>query len=82
MPIASWPTAAPGNAERLDAQAVTSLAALEALRGEWQALWARSGARPFQSPAWLLPWWRHVGRGEPACLAVRDAAMSRLRVTR
>jgi hypothetical protein len=25
----------------------------------------------FQSPLWLIPWWRHLGGGEPALLAVR-----------
>jgi CelD/BcsL family acetyltransferase involved in cellulose biosynthesis len=35
---------------------------LEALRPEWSALWERSPtATPFQSPEWLLPWWRHFG---------------------
>lgn len=39
---------------------------LEALRGEWAALWDRCpSATPFQSPEWLLAWWRHLG-GAPA----------------
>jgi CelD/BcsL family acetyltransferase involved in cellulose biosynthesis len=45
---------------------------LQALRPEWERLWRRARATPFQSPAWLLPWWKHIGRGELACLAVRD----------
>lgn len=53
-------------------EAVGSFAELEALRPEWERLWRRAGATPFQSPAWLLPWWKHVGRGEPAGVAVRD----------
>ncbi|MFL5575073.1 MAG: GNAT family N-acetyltransferase [Gemmatimonadaceae bacterium] len=53
---------------------LTSADALEALAPEWRALWARSpSATPFQSPDWLLPWWRHFGRGEPLVLALRDA---------
>lgn len=41
-------------------------AALLALRPAWQALWARvPGASPFQSPAWLLPWWQAFGTGQP-----------------
>lgn len=54
-------------------EALTRPAALEALRPEWERLWRRAGATPFQSPAWLLPWWKHVGRGVLAGVAVRDA---------
>lgn len=53
-------------------EAVTTSAELQALRPEWERLWRRARATPFQSPAWLLPWWKHIGRGELACLAVRD----------
>jgi CelD/BcsL family acetyltransferase involved in cellulose biosynthesis len=39
--------------------------ALSALAAEWGSLWDRCpGATPFQSPAWLLPWWRHFAPGE------------------
>jgi CelD/BcsL family acetyltransferase involved in cellulose biosynthesis len=51
---------------------VDSLAALEALHGEWEQLWQQSQARPFQSPAWLVPWCRHIARGRIASIAVRD----------
>jgi CelD/BcsL family acetyltransferase involved in cellulose biosynthesis len=55
------------------AEEVTTLAALEALRPEWERLWARAPrATPFQSPHWLLPWWKHVGRGTLATIAVRS----------
>lgn len=48
-------------------------AELEALRGEWHALWrADPRATAFQSPHWLLPWWKHIGQGELCTLAVRD----------
>lgn len=48
--------------------------ALERLRPDWGRLWASiPSATPFQSPAWLIPWWRHVGEGELLTLAVRDA---------
>jgi len=41
-------------------------AELEALGPEWQALWRRTPeATPFQSPLWLLPWWRQFGTGMP-----------------
>lgn len=36
------------------------------MAGEWAALWDRSpGTTPFQSPDWLLPWWRQFGTGLP-----------------
>jgi CelD/BcsL family acetyltransferase involved in cellulose biosynthesis len=51
---------------------ITTGAALEALRLEWNALWERvPGATPFQAPEWLLPWWRHRGRGRLRVLALR-----------
>jgi CelD/BcsL family acetyltransferase involved in cellulose biosynthesis len=46
---------------------------LAALEPEWAALRRRvPAATPFQSPAWLLAWWRHLGGGELLVVAVRD----------
>jgi CelD/BcsL family acetyltransferase involved in cellulose biosynthesis len=57
------------------AEFLTTTAALEDLRPEWEQLWARAPqATPFQSPQWLLPWWKHVARGTLATVAVRCAA--------
>ena len=37
---------------------------LEQLEPGWRALWsAIPAATPFQSPDWILPWWRHYGEG-------------------
>jgi CelD/BcsL family acetyltransferase involved in cellulose biosynthesis len=67
------PSPLPPSAEAR-AEAITSLAALERLRPEWEALWrATPDATPFQHPGWLLPWWKHVGRGALAGIAVRSA---------
>lgn len=57
----------------LAALEIADAAGLEALRPEWLALWERSPeATPFQSPAWLIPWWRHFGGGgELLALALR-----------
>ena len=56
----------------LDVEAVTTADALDRLRPQWAALWAAvPDATPFQSPEWLLPWWRHVGEGDLLTLAVR-----------
>ncbi|MGB0063925.1 MAG: GNAT family N-acetyltransferase [Terracidiphilus sp.] len=36
---------------------------LEAFQPSWKALWNEDGnSTPFQSPAWLLPWWRQFGQ--------------------
>ncbi|HZQ61093.1 MAG TPA: GNAT family N-acetyltransferase [Casimicrobiaceae bacterium] len=43
---------------------VQDLRALEALATPWARLHRRcADATPFQSPQWLIPWWRHVGEG-------------------
>jgi CelD/BcsL family acetyltransferase involved in cellulose biosynthesis/glycosyltransferase involved in cell wall biosynthesis len=55
-----------------DAQSVTDLASLEEIRTEWVDLFARCPtATPFQSPDWLLPWWRWLGSGDLLSCAVR-----------
>jgi CelD/BcsL family acetyltransferase involved in cellulose biosynthesis len=42
------------------------------LVSEWTVLWRQTpGATPFQSPAWLLAWWRHFGTGAPRLLTAR-----------
>jgi CelD/BcsL family acetyltransferase involved in cellulose biosynthesis len=59
----------------LPTECVRDAARLAALRPEWLALWRRCpAATPFQSPDWLLPWWRHLGGGELLAVAVRDGA--------
>lgn len=51
---------------------VDSTAGLEALAAEWGALWQRvPETTPFQSPAWLVPWWRRFQPGRLATLAMR-----------
>ncbi len=52
---------------------ITTMGALEALRPEWDGLWERCGAAtPFQSPEWLLTWWRHFGGNMLWVLALRN----------
>jgi len=52
---------------------VTDLAAIEP---EWFDLYRRSpAAAPFQSPAWLLPWWRAFGSSEACAIALRDEGL-------
>jgi CelD/BcsL family acetyltransferase involved in cellulose biosynthesis len=43
---------------------ITRFEALEAIRPEWSALFERCPtATPFQSPEWIISWWRHFGGG-------------------
>jgi CelD/BcsL family acetyltransferase involved in cellulose biosynthesis len=51
---------------------INSFDGLAALAGEWRELCDRSApATVFQTPAWLLPWWKHLGGGEICSLALR-----------
>ena len=59
------------NARRM--QLLTSIESLQSIASHWDELWRRApGATPFQSPHWLLPWWKHFGSGGE--LAVVHAA--------
>jgi CelD/BcsL family acetyltransferase involved in cellulose biosynthesis len=52
---------------------ITEFEELERLAPEWLALWRRSpDATPFQSPMWLLPWWRAFGSDELCTVISRD----------
>ena len=52
---------------------LTTTEQLEALEPEWLELWRRApDASPFQSPAWLLPWWRHFGSHQLSMITLRE----------
>ncbi len=55
-------------------------AGLWALGPEWRALWRRAGGSAFQSPDWLLPWWRQFGTAAPRCATLRGAGEALLGV--
>lgn len=60
----------------LRVEEATTTEELERLQPDWLRLWAQvPSATPFQSPHWLIPWWRHIGEGELLTLAVRDGGM-------
>lgn len=49
----------------LRVEETTDAEGLADLVPEWTRLWRLAPrATPFQSPAWLIPWWRHFGQGE------------------
>lgn len=57
----------------LFAEVLTEEPALAALEPDWWDLWLRCpAATPFQSPAWLLPWWRSFAPGRLRTIAVRQ----------
>jgi CelD/BcsL family acetyltransferase involved in cellulose biosynthesis len=65
-------TRAHATGDDIRAQLITTEQALVALRPEWDALWHRCPwATPFQSPAWQLAWWRHLGGGEVRVITLR-----------
>jgi CelD/BcsL family acetyltransferase involved in cellulose biosynthesis len=54
-------------------QSIDSEDEIVALLPEWSSLWQRlSAASPFQSPAWVLAWWRHFGTAAPRILTARS----------
>jgi CelD/BcsL family acetyltransferase involved in cellulose biosynthesis len=62
----------PCGCDKIEVEEIGSLEALDRIAVEWEELW-RSDPRatPFQTPAWLIPWWRHIGVGELMTIAVR-----------
>ena len=55
-----------------DVQEITSLEQLQAVEDDWRELWRNcSAATPFQSPEWLIPWWRVLGEGDLHALTLR-----------
>lgn len=52
---------------------LTSIDQLRSIEPLWNELWRRDpSATPFQSPNWVLPWFRHFGSGEVLALASRN----------
>lgn len=56
----------------IQVEAVRTADDLDALAPAWWDLWRRSPtATPFQTPAWLVPWWRHFHPGDIFTIAAR-----------
>jgi CelD/BcsL family acetyltransferase involved in cellulose biosynthesis len=57
----------------VDTQLITTSEELTATARPWLELWREvADATPFQSPMWLLPWWRHFGSNDLSVIAIRD----------
>jgi len=54
----------------LEATLIEDANAFESLVDDWWELWRGARASPFQSPAWLVPWWRSFHPGRLATIAV------------
>src|SRR6266498_453026 len=53
---------------------ITSPSELAAIEPDWLALCRRTpGTTPFQTPMWILPWWKHFGSDELAVIATAEA---------
>lgn len=60
--------------EQTEFEMLRDEAQLVTLEPEWKALWQDDPmATPFQSPEWLLPWWRQFG-GELRAVTIRHGA--------
>jgi CelD/BcsL family acetyltransferase involved in cellulose biosynthesis len=58
----------------MPADVITSPDQLAARADDWLALCRRTpGTTPFQTPMWLLPWWRAFGSDELAVIATPEA---------
>ncbi|HTI88702.1 MAG TPA: GNAT family N-acetyltransferase [Alphaproteobacteria bacterium] len=59
----------------LTVEAVSDIRTLVTLEPAWWSLWHRArSATPFQSPAWLIPWWRAFAPGELFVVVVWQSA--------
>lgn len=60
----AW-TPAPARALEVECELIGCFLRLEELEEDWRELWLSLGdTTPFQSPDWLLPWWKHYGEGQ------------------
>ena len=53
---------------------LTTADSLSAAAADWLDLWRQAPhATPFQSPMWLVPWWRHFGSNDLTVITLREA---------
>jgi CelD/BcsL family acetyltransferase involved in cellulose biosynthesis len=56
---------------RVVAERISTLEDLERAGAGWRSLWRRIPTRTvFQSPDWLIPWWRHFAPGQLTSIAL------------
>lgn len=65
----------PVRRQSVECEFIGSFLRLEELEEDWRELWSSlADAIPFQSPDWLLPWWKHYGEGQLFSLAFWEGA--------
>lgn len=63
------------HAQAVECELVRCSLRLEELEEDWRDVWnSLPDATPFQSPDWLLPWWKHYGEGQLFSFAFWDGA--------
>ncbi|MDP4174985.1 MAG: GNAT family N-acetyltransferase [Bacteroidota bacterium] len=59
--------------ELFDVEEISDISALENLYNEWNSLFMQdTSATPFQSPDWIIPWWKCFGTGYLYVLCMRN----------
>src|SRR4051794_5406478 len=53
-------------------EVITEIEKLESLETPWLELCRKTNATPFQTPMWLLPWWRNFGSNDLAVIVSRS----------
>jgi len=53
-------------------EVITDLESLEALSPSWLDLCRKTQVTPFQTPMWLLPWWRNFGSNDLTVIVSRE----------
>jgi CelD/BcsL family acetyltransferase involved in cellulose biosynthesis len=56
--------------EEISSAVLTTYDELKELLPQWLGLWRRCGWTPFESPHWLLSWWKHFGADGRLCVSV------------
>ncbi|MEA2417202.1 MAG: hypothetical protein QOI58_3859 [Thermoanaerobaculia bacterium] len=53
-------------------EVITEIEALEAIEPAWLDLCRKNQVTPFQTPMWLLPWWRNFGSNDLTVIVSRE----------
>src|SRR5437660_12531266 len=53
-------------------EVITEIETLQTIDTHWLALCKKNQVTPFQTPMWLLPWWRNFGSNDLSVIVSRD----------
>ena len=57
----------------MSTEVITDPEKLEALAPDWLELCRKNQVTPFQTPMWLVPWWRNFGSNDLTVIVSREA---------